>query len=358
MDPKEKLTTVVYEDTFCLYDEKQYNEFIAPFYKRFEANGLDTALFKGKRCLDAGCGGGRASIFMAECGAKEVVGIDLSEKNIATATGWAKSKNFDNVRFELQSTYDLPFEDESFDIVWCNGVLHHTKDPDSGLKEITRVLKTGGSMWLYLYGSGGIYWYMAEWIRKYLKDVEVRDCIRFLKLMGVSARRIAEWIDDWFVPFLRCYTLSDVENRLKELGFDDPNQLKFGTVYDTSERKAKRGEAAFMGEGDLRFFCQKTSQPGGSQFVLPDPESGKGSDYEETKEVLQFEKYFEEIGQLLDEVSKAQPDYGKSSRILLSRSLHSKVRDLIEADKDFDAESLSAQMQESIEQLKETLKPS
>jgi len=75
LTPKEQLTAVVYGDTFSLYSEHEFDEFVRPFYERLAANGIETDVFRGARCLDAGCGGGRGSVLMAECGASEVVDL-------------------------------------------------------------------------------------------------------------------------------------------------------------------------------------------------------------------------------------------------------------------------------------------
>jgi len=127
-------------------------------------------------------------------------------------------------------------------------------------------------MWLYVYGSGGIYWYMVDWVRKTLRDVDVKDCIYQMRLMEMPIRRIAECIDDWFAGYLRRYTQTDVENRLKELGFSNTERLMYGTIYDTSQRRqgAKSIEIQLMGEGDLRYFCRKTRDPSGNNYTLPD----------------------------------------------------------------------------------------
>ena len=53
----------------------------------------------------------------------------------------------------------------------------------------------------------------------------------------MPVRRIAEWIDDWFVPVLQRYTVDDVRRRLEELGFAGATALAQGTHYDTSQRR-------------------------------------------------------------------------------------------------------------------------
>ena len=216
MTEAERLTTIVFGDTFALYDDREFGEFLEPLYERLKANSIPTSVFDGARCLDAGCGGGRGSVLMAECGAAEVVGVDLSERNVETCRARTARRGLDNCRFVQGSLLEVPFEDASFDVVWCNGVLHHTEDPDRALVELARLLRPGGRLWLYLYGSGGVYWFTIDWIRALLAGHDIRRCIYQLRLISIPVRRIAEWIDDWFSPHLRRYTVDDVRVRLRE----------------------------------------------------------------------------------------------------------------------------------------------
>lgn len=339
---EEKLTALVYGDTFSLYDEQDYDEFIQPFRTRLKINAIPLDIFKGKRCLDAGCGGGRGSILMAENGACEIISFDLSEKNLATTRGWAKRKGFNNIRVRQGSLMDLPFANEEFDIIWCNGVLHHTTNPDQGLKETTRVLKKEGRLWLYLYGSGGLYWHVIDWIRSTLKSVSVTEAILLLHLAGAPVRRIAERIDNWFVPYLRRYTAADVVNRLNELGYQDTQSLRYGTDYDTSQRKvdARKVEKSLMGEGDLRFFCRKAGSPKGDQFILPGLVDSKGSPYQDDDEVLKVDVPLARIAAALD-LMKAQGNYEmKTFLVLVCNSIHQKARSLLETKGQYDMPAL------------------
>ncbi|NJL53860.1 methyltransferase domain-containing protein [bacterium] len=336
----EQLTALVYGDTFELYDNQAFNEFLSPLYQRLSGNNISLDIFQGKRCLDAGCGGGRGSVLMAEAGAAEVVGVDISPTNIKSSSRRAEQRGLNQCRFEKYSLSALPFPNESFDIVWCNGVLHHTRDPDKCLQEITRVLKVDGYLWLYLYGSGGIYWYVVDWIRDTLKGIQVRDCIYQLRLMNTPVRRIAEWIDDWFTGYLRRYTIADVTQRLGELGYEQTQALQRGTIYDTSQRRIKASEAelALMGEGDIRHFCRKASSPLGNCFSLPDPDNGKGSPYIDSREVTQFS---ESLNRLSDDLDMLRDRLGhdiKAYKILVCSSVHSKVRSLLETDEPFDVQ--------------------
>lgn len=342
LTPQQQTTTVVFGDTFSLYSDEEFEEFIGFLRTRFERNGIDLHdAFGGKRCLDAGCGGGRATIMMAEAGAAEVVALDLSATNVETTRMRAQQRGLDNVVAREASLLDVPYEDESFDVVWSNGVLHHTGDTDGSLKEITRVLRPGGWMWLYLYGSGGIYWHMVDWVRETLAEVDVSACIAQLRLQNVPVRRIAEWIDDWFVPVLQRYTVEDVRRRLEELGFGGATVLAQGTHYDTSQRRigASPQEIELMGDGDVRFWCQKTIRPGGPETArLPDAPDGKGSFWEDGAAVAGIAPEFARIRAALEQLETVRGDRARAYRIMVCGRVHAETRGRLEAEGPFDLE--------------------
>lgn len=346
MTENEQLTAIVYGNTFALYDEATFDQFLAPLQQRLKANGIPLSAFAGKRCFDAGCGGGRGSILMAQAGAAEVVGMDLSATNIRSCRARAKQKRLANARFVQHSLIDIPYADESFDVVWCNGVLHHTVDPDRGLCEITRILKKGGHLWLYLYGSGGVYWRIMDWIRRLLHDLDVRQCITLLRLMDMPVPRIAEWMDDWFVPVLQRYTVADVERRLVELGYVQTRVLQRGVAYDTSHRRCRASaqERALMGEGDLRFWCQKAKAPCGQQYPLPNNPAGGGSLYHDGRVVTRVDELLRQIEDALARHERASRRKLGIPRILVCRSVHAKVRSLLETPGPFDVSALAAHL--------------
>jgi len=87
-----------------------------------------------RRVLDAGCGSGDWATLIA---APEVFGVDSSEAAVAAA-------RVRGVEAVVGDVADLPFEDESFDVVMCNAVLYHLPVPNAGLREFARVLRAGG----------------------------------------------------------------------------------------------------------------------------------------------------------------------------------------------------------------------
>jgi SAM-dependent methyltransferase len=92
----------------------------------------------GAQILDAGCGSGRTLQELVHYG--EVRGIELDEG----AASVARDRGFGEVL--VGRLEELPYEDESFDLITCLDVIEHTPDDQVTLRELRRVCKPGG--WL------------------------------------------------------------------------------------------------------------------------------------------------------------------------------------------------------------------
>ncbi|MCT7562536.1 class I SAM-dependent methyltransferase [Aliarcobacter butzleri] len=103
---------------------------------------------KDEKILDLGCGEGTLAIKIQNQGAN-VIGIDLSEEMVLKA----KEKGIEAF---VMSVTDLKFQNESFDKVFSNAVLHWVKDLDKSAKEIARVLKKNGKFVAEFGGYGNI----------------------------------------------------------------------------------------------------------------------------------------------------------------------------------------------------------
>jgi len=100
--------------------------------------------------LDIGCGAGVDAIIAAKLTGPSgtVTGIDLVPEMLTRASENARLAGVDNVTFRESSAEQLPFPDNSFDVVISNGVFNLVVDKVKALGEVLRVLKPGGRFML------------------------------------------------------------------------------------------------------------------------------------------------------------------------------------------------------------------
>ena len=101
---------------------------------------------KGKRVLDYCCGNGEDGVFIAQNGAQEVVGIDISEVSIANCKALANKNGVERITsYLVGDAENTGFDDNSFDIITEYGALHHL-DLESAFSEMSRILKSDGKV--------------------------------------------------------------------------------------------------------------------------------------------------------------------------------------------------------------------
>ena len=250
-----------YGNLFSEFDESFYfDEPIKLLRDRFERNELPVEYFQGKKALDAGCGGGRYTVALRKIGFGEVVGIDISKSGLENCRIRLQQKEIDGISYKEGTVLELPFEDESFDFVFSNGVLHHTKDLVKGVYEMVRVLKKGGHGFLYLIENpGGIYWDTIEILRCVMKNVDFAYARSVFQMLGVPANRRFFILDHIMAPINIRSTCSEIEGWLKKAGVTELRRLNRGTDFDRVEQvyqKKPDAEIKF-GVGDQRYFFKK-----------------------------------------------------------------------------------------------------
>ena len=112
----------------------------------------------GKHLLEIGPGGGGHACLFKKHGAQVSVADITPERALSTARKLSLLKGPESAAFNADGE-NLPFRDNSFDIVYSNGVLHHAQDTDKCISEVFRILKPGGRAVIMLYSrNSAIYW--------------------------------------------------------------------------------------------------------------------------------------------------------------------------------------------------------
>jgi SAM-dependent methyltransferase len=139
-------------DFFSKYREFRYRtEWHIPAFASFPEA-------KGKRVLEIGCGNGADGAMFAAHGA-DYTGVDLTAEAV-DATRRHFGVEALNGEFRQENAEQLSFTDDSFDIVYSFGVLHHTPAPEQAVREVHRVLRPGGVALIMLYHRHSFNYYV------------------------------------------------------------------------------------------------------------------------------------------------------------------------------------------------------
>ena len=102
----------------------------------------------GRRVLDLGCGAGGISVYLANAhGAGEVLGVDVEAPVVEVARARVEKAGLAaKVRIEQVSPGPLPFDDESFDVVFSKDAMVHIADKEALFADLFRILRPGGCL--------------------------------------------------------------------------------------------------------------------------------------------------------------------------------------------------------------------
>jgi SAM-dependent methyltransferase len=128
---------------FAQVEQERYR--LEPFIPGF----AEFARWKGRRVLEIGVGLGTDFVRFVRTGA-DAVGIDLTEAAVESVRARLAGDGLE-AELHVADAESLPFPDESFDLVYSWGVLHHTPNTGRALDEVRRVLRPGGEARIMLY---------------------------------------------------------------------------------------------------------------------------------------------------------------------------------------------------------------
>ena len=179
---------------------------------------------QGKRILDIGCGLGMYVSQFRQF-SDDVYGVDIDPDKIARASEWLPN-------LHVSPAETLPFEDESFDVIFLNEVIEHVEDDQRTIQEAYRVLAPGGH--IVIYAPNRLYPFETHgffFLGKYYGPCN----------LPILANWVPDWVRSYFAPHVRIYTRRDIRNLFSGLRVE---MLVESHIFPGCDNWAERG---FMG---------------------------------------------------------------------------------------------------------------
>ena len=226
---KEELTEAV-EEFYSKTPFPNYNDFDS--IETFIEKGAKLRFFQElsqlikpwHKFVEVGCGTGQVSNFLSAVTPSEIFGVDLTYQSLLLAEQFAANNNL-SAKFIHADIFDLPFQNEAFDVVMCSGVLHHTVNCALGIENVSKLVKkpdkasNGGVLIIGLYNTYGRIW---TDLRRFL----FKNNDKFLKILDphlrseISDEKTKAWINDQYRhPHEEKWTVRATIDKLKTLGF-------------------------------------------------------------------------------------------------------------------------------------------
>ena len=211
------------------------------------------AVTEDSRVLDVGCGIGGPARYLAHRYGCQVDGIDLTPELIETARVLTeRCKLADRVMLQVGNALDLPYPDQTFDVVWCQNVSMNIADKTGFLAGVHRVLKYGGlfTSTEYSVGPGGDIILPVPWAYDAsINFLESADVMR--AQYHTAGFRILEWMN---------YSNNVIEHYERMLSAP-PNKLTNRMILGDDAPERQRNSQRNLVEGRTIYWMITAERP-------------------------------------------------------------------------------------------------
>ena len=210
-----------------------------------------------KSFLEVGAGTCQLSNYLAIGTNNKIYALDPTLESIKLGQKFAKQNSISNVNFVRADIFDDVLKPETMDVVWCSGVLHHTKDPKVGFEVISSYVKKNGTIIIGLYNRYGR---LRTYIRKYLFKIFGGKFLRIFdpvlrKTESSDKRKINSWIRDQYEhPVESTHSFDEVIGWFKENNIDFINS--YPSCEITTDNNHDYFEKGSVGTAYERVFQQ------------------------------------------------------------------------------------------------------
>ena len=228
--------------------EKGNKNLLAYQFKKFVGHN--------KKIIEIGSGTGQLSTYFSIGNNNLIVAMDATKESLKVAKNFARKNDIQNVLYLNVDIFDDVLTDEYFDFIWCNGVLHHTKNPSAAFNVIIKSLKKNGYILVGLYNKFGR-------IRTLVRKIFYKTFgIKFLKIFDPTLKKLKiseeeklAWIKDQYDhPQESLHTLDEVLIWFKK------NDIDFISSIPTCDFLDSKYEDIFKKKSRGNYFYRLLSQ--------------------------------------------------------------------------------------------------
>jgi 2-polyprenyl-3-methyl-5-hydroxy-6-metoxy-1,4-benzoquinol methylase len=213
---------------------------------------LDEQIPFGARILEVGCGTGQLSIFLSIAN-RSVFATDMSFNSLRLGEEFKEKNKLERVHFLQMNLFRPIFKPESFDLVICNGVLHHTSDPFGGFKKICSLIKPNGYILIGLYHKYGR---IITDLGRFIHNIFGFKSLPFKKREIQAAKRNIWLLDQYRNPHESRHAIREVLGWFRQAGFQFIKSLPKTRLFENFSEKGNLFKPDLLGSKPQLFGAE------------------------------------------------------------------------------------------------------
>ena len=257
-DVTEVMKTFYEETPFPNYEElDSSNRLREKAQKGLFVRLLDEQIHHSARILEIGCGTGQLTNFLGMTWGRTVFGTDICLNSLRLGQGFKARNAIEHCAFLQMNLFQPVFKPESFDVVVCNGVLHHTSNPLRGFQSIAALVKKGGFIIVGLYNRYGRVSTYARRVMFRLSGDRLKFLDSRLRDKNLSEIRKHTWLmDQYYNPHESTHTVGEVLRWFDQSGFTFVHSIPKPEAFDSFSPHEKLFETLPKGNKLDHFLVQ------------------------------------------------------------------------------------------------------